>query len=468
MPQTLLSLLALVGAAYFTFGQQQGSAHTLQSIIRDEFEVAVAGQLLHTVEFADSRAFDDATTPERLRARLGLPQRLTQVALDTLSMDDVMTATSSFADTSRFGLDVSGATARCNPREQSASLFCNDVSDFHDRRKNAWRDVTLRTPNGESLPVEVHVEVSYVESTNPDVAVSYRTNHKRVEVWARSPLLLRQYPQHAVVMRRVISFDPAVALEYLKRTTCVVSDAYATQIAAAQARLTAATAAADAARRRADTAAAAATAAEARVATATADARATATAASERAATALAAATAAEATANQRATDFSAANATAAARVTARDQALATRNAAWTTYLARKATHDAIGGNGQAKRDARRAMDDALAAYNTANTAYDTANTAATSAVNAATAAQNASTLAWNTATTARTASDQAARDAATATAAISTATTAAQTSAATARASANQAARDAAAADATVTAAAADLARLTATCPGA
>ena len=402
MPQTLLSLLALVGAAYFTMGQQQGSAHTLESIIRDEFEVAVAGALLHTVEFADSRAFDEATTPERLRARLGLPQRLTQTVLDTLSMADVMTATSSFTAPTAFGLAPTGTVARCDARVQTASVNCNDVSDFNDRTSSAWRDVTLTTPNGAALPVEVHIEVAYVESSNPDVAVTYRTNHKRVDVWARSPLLLRQYPQHAVWMRRVISFDPAVALEYLKRTTCVITDAYAGQIAAAQAQLVAAEAAAVAAR--------------------------------ARSATAAATAAATEATARQRAADLATANAAAAT-------ATAAQNSAWTTRSDALATRDYWQreyDRASRKRDRDRInadyLDPAKAAFTAADTAYNTARDRATAATNTATAALTASTNAWTAATAAA--------------------------------AAATQATSDGAAADAAVTAAAATLARLDGGCP--
>ena len=116
MPQTLLSLAALVAAAFFTLGQKQASTHTMQSIVRDEFEVAVAGALLQTTEFADSRAFDEATTPERMRSRLGLPRILSQVDLDTLTIQDVIVPVASFVAPNALGRTPAGDPPRSATR----------------------------------------------------------------------------------------------------------------------------------------------------------------------------------------------------------------------------------------------------------------------------------------------------------------------------------------------------------------
>ncbi len=269
MPQTLLSLAALVAAAFFTLGQKQASTHTMQSIVRDEFEVAVSGALLQTTEFADSRAFDEATTPARLRLRLGLPPVLTQAILDTLSIEDVMVPVSDFAAPNAFGRDPAGNPTLCDPKNQLASVGCNDVSDFNDvsPARNTWRNVTLETPTGEPLPVEVRTEVYYVEAARPDVKVNFRTNHKRVDVYARSPVLARLYPgtDYTIQMNRVISFDPAVALEYLGRSTCIVGAGNAAQVSRLQAAVDAAQALAAAARARVTATAAAILTAQATV-----------------------------------------------------------------------------------------------------------------------------------------------------------------------------------------------------------
>ena len=408
MPQTLLSLLALVGAAFFTFGQQNGSTHTLKSIVGDEFEVAVAGALLHTTEAADSRAFDQSTTPAALRARLGLPNNPSTEALDALRPSDLIVPVTAFASPSNFGLAPDGSTTSCDPQSQLTSVNCDDISDFNDRG-DTWRDVTLTTPNGDPLPVEVHVEVHYVESAAPDVIVNHRTNHKRVDVWARSPLMVKENPGAVVRMHRVISFDPVVALEYLKRNTCVAAPASLVARLAAEARLAAAQASAAAAHL-------SLTAANTSVTNA------------ERAlASAAAAAAAAQATAQQRATQLASANAAAVAATAAQNSAWSAFATAYYEYADAQQRVDDARNNGQrkkAERDRDDAYDRAVAAYAT----YGTAVQAAQAAADAAQAAQASSTAAWAAATAAQSASDGAAAAAATARATAAQAAAAAET----------------------------------------
>ena len=395
MPQTLLSLAALVVAAFFTLGQKQASTRTMESIVTDEFELAVAGSLLNTTEYADSRAFDEASTPEALRVRLGLPRVLTQTVLDTLTTGDVTLPTSAFRQATGFGLDPAGRPTLCNPKLQSASVNCNDVSDLHERA-SGWRDVTLTAPNGDPLPVEVHVEVHYVNSNAPDVNVAGPTYHKRVDVWARSPLLLRRFPGHEIRMRRVISFDPVVALEYLRRTSCVISDATAAEVARLEAAVRTAQRNAEQAHRSADTAAQAATAAEA-----------TATQRAQEAATAEASATQAQQTSTQ-----------AAATLAAEQQTLAnfqrdynqSNNALYRWWL-------------QAYY-----ITPQLQTVQNAQTAATTARNTATTAQSRATSARTTATTAERAASSARLTATAAAAAAAAADQAVVTATAALQT----------------------------------------
>ena len=223
MPQTLLAVLALVIAGALTLGQNKMMNDSVQSVMEDELEVIVSGTLLHTLEFADSRAFDDATTPTKLREALGLNGVISEAALDTLSADDLrFIEAADFNPKSNFGRTPGGAAARCDIAEPSKSLLCDDISDLEtevEEGDDGWRDVIFHTVGGDPLPVEVKVEVSYVEVSAPDVAVDYPTFHKRVDVYARSPLLVIRDPNHrGIHMNRIISYDPNVALEYLRRS----------------------------------------------------------------------------------------------------------------------------------------------------------------------------------------------------------------------------------------------------------
>jgi len=223
MPQTLLAVLALIIAGALTLGQNKMMNDSVQNVMEDELEVIVSGTLLHTLEFADSRAFDDATTPTKLRAALGLNGVISEAALDTLSADDLrFIEAADFNPKSNFGRTPGGAAAKCDIADPSKSLLCDDISDLEtevEEGDDGWREVVFHTVGGDPLTVEVKVEVNYVEVAAPDVAVDYPTFHKRVDVYARSPLLQIRNPSHTGIhMNRVISYDPNVALEYLRRS----------------------------------------------------------------------------------------------------------------------------------------------------------------------------------------------------------------------------------------------------------
>ncbi|GAB5534729.1 MAG: hypothetical protein Rubg2KO_09780 [Rubricoccaceae bacterium] len=223
MPQTLLAVLALIIAGALTLGQNKMMNDSVQNVMEDELEVIVSGTLLHTLEFADSRAFDDATTPTSLRAALGLNGVISEAALDTLSADDLrFIDAADFNPKSNFGRTPGGVAAQCDIADPSQSLLCDDISDLEtevEEGDDGWREVVFHTVGGDPLTVEVKVEVNYVEVAAPDVDVNYPTFHKRVDVYARSPLLQIQNPNHqGIHMNRVISYDPEVALEYLKRS----------------------------------------------------------------------------------------------------------------------------------------------------------------------------------------------------------------------------------------------------------
>ncbi len=212
MPQTLLALLAVFSAGILTLSQVENQHHTVESVVRDQFELEVSGTLLHTMEFVDARSFDAATTPARLRQRYVLPETMPEAERDTISFDDLIDIQpSDFSPIASFG------GAPCNVQTPSTTA-CNDVDDISG---NDWQTVDLKTPDGASLPVEVRVNVTYVESAESDVPVSYQTFHKRVEVFARTNVLRRRdggTRPIEVALARVLSFDPKIAAEYLRRS----------------------------------------------------------------------------------------------------------------------------------------------------------------------------------------------------------------------------------------------------------
>ena len=210
MPQTLLAIAAITAAGFLTLSQSQSVHGTTESVMRDQFELAVAGTLLHTIEFADARAFDEATTPGALRARYGLPDSMTAEERDAITFDDFADLPATlFSDPTAFG----GET--CNVKEPWETPDCDDLDDLHG---GAWQEVNFETPDGHPLPVEVRASVVYVDAAAPDVPVATPTFHKRIEVEARSTTFKGGGRPLEVRLRRVISFDPAVAAEYVRRS----------------------------------------------------------------------------------------------------------------------------------------------------------------------------------------------------------------------------------------------------------
>ena len=214
MPQTLLAIAAIAAAGLLTLSQGQAVHSTTESVMRDQFELTVAGTLLHTLEFADARAFDQATTPAALRARYGLPDSMTAEELSNVTFDDFANLpVSAFETTAHFGGEA------CNVEDPWKTPACDDADDLDG---GEWQEVRFETPDGHPLPVEVRASVVYVEANAPDVPVPGPTYHKRVEVFARTTAFKSRSEPVEIALRRVISYDPVVAAEYLRRSIRVV------------------------------------------------------------------------------------------------------------------------------------------------------------------------------------------------------------------------------------------------------
>ena len=376
MPQTLLATLSLALAGTFMLGQSETSMHNVEAVVRDEFELAATGALLHALEFADSRSFDEATTPAALRTRLRLPATMTAAEVEMISADDLIDVrTNELAPVPGVGTNTGAGQILCNVGAPSASPLCNDISDLHN---SGWQMLYRDAVAGVTIPIEIRFEVSYVEATNPDVAVNHRTFHKRVDAWARSRDLMRRLPGHEIRLHRVISYDPEVAAEYLRRSIQGVSSECVARRAELQEAASAAAAAAQTAQGAADLAAAraAASRAEANALAATA---AQAQSAAQNAAQAVASAQAALA---QR-------QALAAAYFNAAVNAFNAGN--WSLAVSYYNTYTSINGSVSsyetAVAQAQATHVAAQAQATSAQAAYSTANAAATGAETAAAAA---------------------------------------------------------------------------------
>ena len=177
MPQTLLGLLALAILTQMSFSQQQVTIKSYQNQLRDEFSVAASGMLMEVMELLAARPFDSQSTPQVMINR-GIP------------------ATSQFG-----GLGYGGGEEDCDLFEIDLS-DCNDLDDFS---RSTWWPANVELSNGQSLPFEVKVSVSYVDGENPDVVVPGPTSSKRVVLLVRTPLLPQEGP--FIHLERVIAFD---------------------------------------------------------------------------------------------------------------------------------------------------------------------------------------------------------------------------------------------------------------------
>jgi hypothetical protein len=184
MSQTLLALLALGMATLLGFNQQRATIQTYEVRIRDEYAVAASGLLMHVMEMAAARSFDQTSTPDHIHSTERLP------TLGEFSLPDT------------FGHGEAG----CDLMEPWNTPSCDDVDDLHSA---AWQSVDLVLPSGRMMAFEVLITVEYVSDADVTVPVVTRTHNKRVTLGARAAHL----PRLGTIVRleRVIAYDPVKA-----------------------------------------------------------------------------------------------------------------------------------------------------------------------------------------------------------------------------------------------------------------
>lgn len=185
MPQTILGLAALMLAALLGVSHQQSMTQSYEVRLRDEYAVAGSGLLMHVMELAAARSFDEASTPDKIQAAMSMPD-----------VDD-------FSVPSAFG----ASAGTCDLLRAWKTPACDDLDDIHGIE---GRRIHLPLPSGDSLAYDIAVEVAYVVDGDITQPTSSQTHHKRV----RMVLTAVDRPNlgEIVSLERVISYDPIKAI----------------------------------------------------------------------------------------------------------------------------------------------------------------------------------------------------------------------------------------------------------------
>ena len=201
MSQTTLSILALATAMLIAVAQIRWTVQTQHRLVDDELEVMASGIARQILEYAESRSFDESTTPP--------------VWPGTSSPPTVL----DFDFISGFG-----NTPDCNFADLTANVVeCDDIDDL-DMAAADWQEVPF-VMQGDTMKFEVNVQVYYVDDLTPETRLtgSNRSESKEVVVKVRSPLQVQQsrFTDGLVTLRRLFVYD--IDEEELRATYAVSS-----------------------------------------------------------------------------------------------------------------------------------------------------------------------------------------------------------------------------------------------------
>ena len=169
MSQTTLGILALATAMLMTITQIRWNMQTQHRLVDNELELMARGIARQVLEYAESRSFDERTTPPQFL--LGAP-----------------TSPTDFDVPSNFG-----NTPDCNFSDLTLNLVeCDDIDDLH-MDSTTWQAVPF-VMQGDTMLFEVNVEVYYVDDLTPETRLtgSNRSNTKEIVVKVRSPMQVQQ------------------------------------------------------------------------------------------------------------------------------------------------------------------------------------------------------------------------------------------------------------------------------------
>ena len=192
MQQTIFAFLGIMILMALAFNQHRRKIIADDNMIDQEIEIMANGMAMHVIEFTGARSFDARTTPAQLQAN-GLPT----------SSDD-------FAPRSAWPTtdDLSYACDLVEPFNSGPT--CDDMSDVN-MAPGMWRPANFVGRDGTTINLEAHVEVYYVNESNPDVELSSTetSNFKKVIVTIRSQDLRSKgrYENGLLTIERVFAYN---------------------------------------------------------------------------------------------------------------------------------------------------------------------------------------------------------------------------------------------------------------------
>jgi len=192
MQQTIFAFLGVMILMALGFNQQRRKMNAQDSMIDQEIEIMANGMAMHVIEFAGARSFDARTVPLELQTN-GLP----------LS-DAEFSPRSSWAVTDDY-------TYACDLVQPFMSgPTCDDMSDLN-MAPSLWRPVNFVGRDGKTINLDAHIEVYYVDDTNPDVELpaASTSNFKKVIVTIRSDDMKAkgQHENGLLTIERVFAYN---------------------------------------------------------------------------------------------------------------------------------------------------------------------------------------------------------------------------------------------------------------------
>jgi len=189
MSQTTFSILALATAMLIAVAQIRWTIQTQHRLVDDELEVMASGVARQVLEYAESRSFDERTTPAVWNT-IGPPAS----ELD-------------FDLASNFG---NAPDPTCNLSDLTLNLAeCDDIDDLH-MDSALWQSFPFIMET-DTMDFEVNIQVYYVDDVDPNIYLlgAGRSQTKELVVRVRSPLQVQQnrFTKGLVQLKRLYLYD---------------------------------------------------------------------------------------------------------------------------------------------------------------------------------------------------------------------------------------------------------------------
>ena len=189
MSQTTFSILALATAMLIAVAQIRWTIQTQHRLVDDELEVMASGVARQVLEYAESRSFDERTTPAVWNTN-GPPAS----ELD-------------FDPSANFG---NAPDPTCSLSDLTLNVSeCDDIDDLH-MDSSLWQSFPFIMET-DTMDFEINVQVYYVDDIDPNIRLlgANRSQSKEMVVRVRSPLQVQQnrFTKGLVQLKRLYLYD---------------------------------------------------------------------------------------------------------------------------------------------------------------------------------------------------------------------------------------------------------------------